>query len=302
MKRLLISILFLPILMLVSCTVSLDLFRMNEHNPEKEKITGTNRGRESQAVEGMSYIPGGLFEMGSTEKSNESPVHSVYLNPFYMDTHEVTVSQFREYCIATGSKMPVQPEWNKENHPVVNVTWGQANDYAKWVGKRLPTEAEWEFAARAAGNIREDTSDKTSQYRRNFGNVADETMKKVKFFYPVVEGYYDGYINSAPVGSFVPNGFGLYDMIGNVTEWCADWYEEKYFNTANQQNPKGADQGRYKVIRGSSWNRSGDYLRVTYRTWFDPTCQFDFLGFRCVMDVDSSFLNKELAHSDGQSK
>ncbi len=282
MKRFIIPLILFLLILLNSCN-TLNLNIKSEKNSEAstpEKPSGPPQ------IEGMAYIPGGWFEMGSRRASNERPVHRVFVKPFYLDIKEVTVFEFRQFCNATRRKMPKQPEWSSNNHPVVNVTWYQAKAYAKWAGKRLPTEAEWEFAARGGENSGLRYSYQESNfYGNHYGNVADESIRRLKGRFPSVEGYDDGYEYTAPVGSFISNTFGVFDMDGNVLEWCSDWYSKSYYKQSPAENPKGPAQGRYKVIRGGSWNRSGKYLRVTYRTFYHPKVQFNFVGFRCAKDA-----------------
>jgi len=180
--------------------------------------------------------------------------------------------------------MPEQPIWNQENHPVVNVNWKEANAYAEWVGKRLPTEAEWEYVASGGSEDYEFVYQNSQQYGKNYENIADESMRRVKYHFPVVSGYDDGYVYTSPAGLFAPNRFGIHDLNGNVLEWCSDWYDEKYINE-ELTNPMGPSDGRYKVIRGASWNRSGSYMRTSYRTFYSTTVRFEFLGFRCAKDA-----------------
>lgn len=240
------------------------------------------------AVKGMAYIPGGWFNIGSNLKADESPVHRVYVKGFYMDATEVTVAEYRRFCMATNRKMPKQPAWSGENLPVVNVTWLEATTYAQWAGKRLPSEAEWEYAARGASKDVTYSISQQTMYGRSFGNIADESIKRIKYSFPIKERYEDGYPYAAPVASFPANTFGLADMDGNVLEWCADWYDAKYYTNKVQLNPRGPEAGSYRIVRGASWNRSGEYLRATYRTFYTPSCTFEFLGFRCVMDENNS--------------
>ncbi len=249
-------------------------------------------------VENMIFIPGGWFYIGSHLEENEIPMQRIYVRGFYMDVHEVPVSQYMDFCFATGRKMPKQPKWSRPNHPVVNVSWKDANAYAKWAGKRLPYEAEWEYAARGNSQELRHRYVNTERYLKNFGNVADESIRRIKGRYPVVEHYDDFYPYTAPVGSFPANFRGIMDLDGNVLEWCADWYDAKYYKVINKLNPTGPDDGRYKVVRGGSWNRSGKYLRISYRTYYSPACEFDFLGFRCVKDFssaksDNAYLSKK---------
>ncbi len=256
---------------------------------KKEPPAATNPKAVSRVemyptVAGMALVPGGWFNMGSENADNEKPVHRVYIDDFYMDETEVTVAQFREFTKATRRKMPRQPSWNRGNHPVVNVTWKQAAAYARWAGKRLPTEAEWEYAARG-GQMNYDYVFQGSRgYGKNYENIADESMRRVKFHFPVVEGYDDGYVYTAPVASYPPNRFGLYDLNGNVLEWVADWYADRY-QAGEQRNPRGPQKGFYRSLRGASWNRSGKYMRASYRSFFNPGVRFEFIGFRCARDA-----------------
>lgn len=234
---------------------------------------------------GMVYIPSGTIQMGSTRKKNESPVHLVRIDSFYIDKNEVTVAEFSRFCRAYRRRMPKQPKWSDDDHPVVNISWPDANAYASWSGKRLPTEAEWEFAARYTSKSTQYIGDPKNLYGQSHGNIADESILEIKVRFPIKERYDDGYIYSAPVGSYPPNILGIYDLEGNVLEWCSDWFDENYYKNSENRNPTGPATGSYKIIRGASWNRSGEYLRATYRTWYPPACAFDFLGFRCAKDV-----------------
>ena len=273
--------LLLTLLFLSSCNIA-SYFVVKESDEDKVNEQDLIKSRYEE--DGMLYIPGGWFIMGSNKRKNEQPVRKVYIEGLYMDKTEVTVAQFREFVEATNRKMPDQPEWNEENHPVVNVTWDEAKAYAEWSGKRLPTEAEWEYVASGGSEDYEYVYENSQQYGKNYENIADESMKRVKYHFPVVSGYDDGYVYTSPVGLFAPNRFGIYDLNGNVLEWCSDWYDDKY--PADQlKNPSGPKEGRYKVIRGASWNRSGSYMRTSYRTFYSSHVRFDFLGFRCAKDA-----------------
>lgn len=258
------------------------------YNFPKRSITKEKPSSLPEIVDNMVLIHGGWFIMGSNLKSDEEPEHHVYISDFYLDQYEVTVAEFRRFCIATGHKMPIQPFWNKDDHPVVNVSWYDAKAYAKWAGKRLPTEAEWEYAARAGQTLLEYPLKQDRSYIRSYGNVADYALLEKDAQRIIMNGYDDGFPYTSPVGYFPPNLFGIYDMEGNVLEWCSDWYAADYYAKSEVQNPKGPATGTYKVIRGGSWNRSGDYLRPTFRTWYPPQCTFEFLGFRCAMDAEKA--------------
>jgi formylglycine-generating enzyme required for sulfatase activity len=232
----------------------------------------------------MVYIPGGYFKMGSKFKKDEKPIHRVYMDGFYMDKHEVTVAEFREFCRVAGRGMPKQPYWNDDRHPVVNVSWNDARIYAKWKGKRLPTEAEWEYAARGGAKGHYYAWGNINPFRKRGGNIADEALRSEKPFWRIWKSYYDGFPYTAPVGSFYSNYFGLYDMTGNVWEWCADWYSENYYKDSPEKNPKGPDKGSHRVLRGGSWNFSPRDILTTRRLHYRSDVTLDYIGFRCVKD------------------
>jgi sulfatase modifying factor 1 len=232
----------------------------------------------------MVYIPGGSFNMGSNMNKEEQPVHQVTVSGFYLDKYEVTVAQFREFCKATRRTMPPQPDWNADRYPVINVSWNDAAAYAKWKHKRLPTEAEWEYAARSAAKGYYYAWGNIDPAKKIGGNVADETLRSEKQFWVVWKAYHDGYVYTAPVGTYYSNTFGLYDMTGNVSEWCNDWYKEDYYKNNPEINPKGPDKGTHKVIRGGSWNLGPRDVRTTKRQHLRPEVTLDYVGFRCAQD------------------
>jgi serine/threonine protein kinase/formylglycine-generating enzyme required for sulfatase activity len=212
-------------------------------------------------------VQGGTFKMGSDIASDDQkPEHDVTLTSFSIDKYEVTVRQYRLFCESTGIKMPKEPKWGwKDNHPIVNVEWEDASAYAKWAGKRLPSEAEWEYAA-MGGN-----RSKNFKYsgNNNAGSVAT-------------------YISSTknqtqPVESNSPNELGIYNMSGNTWEWCNDFYDPGYYKKANPNNPKGPENGTFKVIRGGAWNSSTKEILVKNRAFNNGKYDSN-IGFRCVKD------------------
>ena len=247
---------------------------------------------------GMVLIPGGEFQMGSSDSeayADEKPVHTVYVDAFYIDKYEVTNAQYKAFVDAN-------PQWQKErlsrayhdgdylkpwsgnsypsgkgNHPVVYVSWYAAMAYAQWAGKRLPTEAEWEKAARG-GLVRQNYpwGNGIGSTRANFGRNVGKTT---------------------PIGSYVPNGYGLYDMAGNVSEWCLDAYDADFYARSPFWNPIAGDASASqivnefrrvktsRVLRGGSWYTGALYLHVAYRVWNTPTVAYGNVGFRCARDV-----------------
>ncbi len=227
---------------------------------------------------GIVLIPAGSFEMGDyfdEGEANERPVHRVQLDAFYMDVHEVTVGQFREFVQQSGYKYG--GNWDSvaryspgDDYPMVNVSWNEATAYAKWAGKRLPTEAEREYAARG-GLVGK---------RYSWGD--DESLAGDYANYDGTDGKDKWNLSTAPVGSFAANGYGLYDMAGNVWEWCQDWYDFYYYSNSPAKNPLGPGTDGYRVLRGSGWICNASYLRVAHRGFNDPDSRYGYGGFRCV--------------------
>jgi len=229
---------------------------------------------ESQSLKDdapMEFIPAGEFQMGSNEGYlHERPVHTVYLDAFYIDKFEVTNAQYKKFMEATGHSAPYywnDSTYNTPKHPVVGVTWNDAVSYAEWAGKRLPTEAEWEKAARGGlVGKRYPWGDDITSDNANYDGIGGK----------------DQWNYTSPVGSFAPNGYGLYDMAGNVWEWCADWYGNNYYASSPKSNPTGPSSGSYHVCRGGSWNSLDNDLRTANRSYDFPTGANLGLGFRCV--------------------
>lgn len=222
--------------------------------------------------EGMVLIPGGYFIMGS-DSAGESPKHRVWVDTFYLDKYEVTNREYMEFVKATGHPKPPfikDTALNKPNQPVVGVSYFDALCYAIWSGKRLPTEAEWEYAAR--GGLAE----------KNFPWGDESPFKKCNY---APEGNLegDGFKYTAPVGKFPPNNFGLYDMAGNVWEWCSDFYDTTYYRKSPERNPPGPDSGYTRVLRGGSWlSINPKHLRCSARLELKPFVQDRYYGFRCA--------------------
>ncbi|MBU8921179.1 MAG: formylglycine-generating enzyme family protein [Bacteroidales bacterium] len=224
----------------------------------------------------MVLIPSGEFIMGKdSERGYDfSPAHKVIVDPFFMDKHEVTNGEYLLFCESTGHNLP--EFWNTDlfrsgedysDYPVIGISWGSAKKYAEWAGKRLPTEAEWEYAARG-GLIDKDypngdewTKERARQDATGWKNLVE------------------------PVGKYEPNGYGLYDMGGNVWEWVSDRYSGDYYKISPSDNPAGPEDGSFRVIRSGSWH-SGPMCKKVYFRKGLPGNWCDFaVGFRCAKDI-----------------
>jgi len=270
--------------------------------PGKAKITQTGPPyiRQKDSMK-MVPIPAGTFMMGDetgdlngTESWLKIPQHEVYVDAFYMDEHEVTNEQYCKflnsisvkddgdswldssgngliyydwaYCYIEKNGSNFKPKAGYENHPVVSVYWNGANEYAKWVGGRLPTEAEWERAARGGVDGRKYPNGNTISH--------DDANYKGT-------GGRDKWASTSPVKSFAPNDYGLYDMAGNVYEWCSDIWDEDYYSKSPKNNPTGPSSGNRYVIRGGSWYDDSSRVRSGFRLIYDLNCNYG-IGFRVV--------------------
>ena len=253
--------------------------------------------------EGMVLIPAGDFQMGSEDaeaRPREQPIHTVYVDAFYMDKYEVTNLDYKKFVLAnpqwqksriprslhSGSYLKHWTDNNyptgKANHPVTYVSWYAAVAYSKWIGKRLPTEAEWEKAARGGkSGLKYPWGNTISSARANYGQ--DPRVGDTK-----------------AVGSYAANGYGLYDMSGNVWEWCLDAYDENFYFSSPRRNPLSdvntlgnanliiddyANVKSSRVMRGGTWTSTAQRLRVAHRGSYSPAGASTSSGFRCVKAV-----------------
>jgi len=248
----------------------------------------------------LVLVEKGSFTMGDTwgdGNDDQKPAHIVELTyDFLIGTYEVTFEQYDWFCEETGRKTPSDNSWGRGTRPVINVSWNDAIAYCNWlsekeklpkaydnngnlldkdgrvttdpskvVGYRLPTEAEWEYAARGGNKSKgykyagSDNVDDVAWYRDNSGSKTQE------------------------VGKRVPNELGIYDMSGNVWEWCSDLYGD--YPNPEQTNPYNSTAGSYRVIRGGSWGSDATYVRVANRSSNSPTGAFSDLGFRICRTV-----------------
>jgi formylglycine-generating enzyme required for sulfatase activity len=226
-------------------------------------------------------LPGGTFVMGDENGENdERPEHEVRVPPFAIDIYEATAAEY-DSCVARKACSPahyedgkclmwsaggiarvtVPPQYRLSTLPVVCVTWQQAREYCSFRNKRLPTEAEWEYAAAAGA---------ATAY--SWGNQRPDESRCARV----------SHRRPLKGGGFAPNGFGLYDMTGNVWEWTADRYQTDYYSENVSDNPQGPPVGRYRVIRGGGWYSEAKQLRLRNRQWFVPEYGEVSIGFRCV--------------------
>ena len=233
---------------------------------EQSSFTDPTTGME------MVWVPGGCFQMGSNSgDSDEKPIHKVRVDGFWIGKYEVTQGQWQKVMGNNPSRFK-----KGNNYPVENVSWNDCQEFIKKLNRRsdksfrLPTEAEWEYAARSGGKIEEYAGSNYCSGVAWFG----ELWKT----------------GSHAVGCKAANGLGLYDMSGNVWEWCADWYDKKYYSDSPLNNPKGPSSGSTRVVRGGCWaNRYKKTLRTYTRDNYKPSRQrslwnrFGYgLGFRLV--------------------
>lgn len=251
----------------------------------------------------MVLIPAGEFLMGTTDDqltklldktiphewySDQLPQHKVYLDAYYMYKTEVTAEQYRNFCRATQRKMPYRGNMDRwhANDPILRISWYEAKAYSDWYGVSLPTEAQWEKAARGG-------DDRIFPWGNDWpppaksGNFGDESFKNndpgLEVWTGSIKNYNDSFKELSPVSSFTANPFGIYDIAGNVPEWCSDWYSKDYYNKTTENNPTGPLIGKTKVCRGSSFVSSNKInLSCSYRYGkANPTEKS--CGFRCVI-------------------
>jgi formylglycine-generating enzyme required for sulfatase activity len=236
----------------------------------------------------LTLIPAGTFRMGLTDEDadiGQKPQHVVRIGAFYLGITEVTRGQFRRFVHETGYKTEAEKDgkggsgWNEakrdfeqdpkysrlnpgfeqtDDHPVVNVSWNDAVAFCEWLTRvegqtyRLPTEAEWEYACRA-GTATKYFSGDDAESLATVANVADATAKTKYPDWTWAIAARDGFVYTAPVAQFRPNAFGLYDMHGNVWEWCRDGYDEEYYKRSPAQDPSGPSRAALRVFRGGGW-------------------------------------------------
>jgi sulfatase modifying factor 1 len=256
----------------------------------------------------LTLIPAGSFMMGavpgdSEADDDEKPQHRVEITKaFYMGVYEVTQAEW-EVIMPIGGGGGNYWYGEGPRYPVYNVSWDDAVAFCmllsakEGVTYRLPTEAEWEYAARGGieGKIYVWGDEKTPLVNGvKYANVSDEqNYKKYEYNkgyfdrYGYFEDYDDGYADTSPVGSYAPNSFGLYDMAGNVCEWCQDWYDDDYYSGSPSRDPVGPASGSVgRVVRNGSYNLEPGYLRTSDRGGVWQNDSNSYIGFRVVREVE----------------
>lgn len=240
----------------------------------------------------MVFVEGGKFMMGSEDGfDDERPVHEVTVESFFIGKYEVTVEQYRTFVNSSENKskgrnairMPREPFWGwHDDHPISNVTWTDAQAYCEWLSKktgkkyRLPKETEWEYAARG-GN-------KSKGYIHAGSNKPEEVAWYDEKIIDEQNEIYTGDEGTQPVGQLKPNELGIYDMSGNVWEWCQDKYKYYEGNT-NKAPVRGVSGNELRVLRGGSWYYDVKYARVTARDGPEITYTNKNYGFRVARSV-----------------
>lgn len=298
------------------------------HKQQHIKSSNTNNSTDGMTkLSGGSFLMGTDTEEGFPE-DGEGPVREVQVDSFWIDEITVTNTEFARFIRATGYKTDAEqygwsfvfknflpdrfkkkdlpspddtPWWkgiegaywkqpegpkssisNRMDHPVVHVSWNDAMAFCEWTGKRLPTEAEWEYAARGG----------LEQKKFPWGNkITPEGEHRCNIWqgdFPDRNTKNDGYAATAPVDSFKPNNYGLYNISGNVWEWTQDWFSPSYPLLRISDNPQGPGMGEAKVIRGGSYLCHKSYCnryRVAARSGNTPDSSTGNMGFRCVRDA-----------------
>jgi formylglycine-generating enzyme required for sulfatase activity len=240
-------------------------------------------GAQINPKNGLSYvfIAPGEFWMGATPGDTEAyppekPRHRVRITKgFWLSATLVTVAAYKRFVGERPDfKLPdapgFNPNWSKEDHPIVRVTWDEAKAYCEWAGGSLPTEAQWEYAARGGKDgLKYPWGDETAPENANYSGSQ--------------------WKGTSPVRSYSANAWGLYDMAGNVLEWASDWYDKDYYaslpSDKPMDDPRGPQSGTMRVLRGGSFSHDTRFLRAAYRNRNEPDYRYNNIGFRCVREV-----------------
>jgi formylglycine-generating enzyme required for sulfatase activity len=276
MKKKKSEFIFLFILIVTPCLVIIGYCNENKTAPHNQTVVSSENQQDmiQELIKGLVYVEGGCFQMGcgdwSTDcRNNERPVHEVCVNSFWIGKHEITQAQWEAFMDNNPSVFKLG-----KNHPVENITWIEIQEFIKRINKkvdkdfRLPTEAEWEFAVR----------DRGKNIRYPWGNILGKNNANCRTC-----GSRWDFKSTSPVGSFKPNNLGIFDMSGNVYEWCQDYYSADYYKISPKLNPLGPLTSHAHSTRGASWRSRVTHIRTTNRAGSQPTAHLDHLGFRIVL-------------------
>jgi formylglycine-generating enzyme required for sulfatase activity len=231
----------------------------------------------TEPTTGMEFvsIPGGSFIMGDNQDKMSSPEHEVTIKPFQLSRYEVTFKQYEAFVTVTNRSVPNDEAWGRDNRPVINVTWYDAVAFTEWLSKktgknfRLPSEAEWEYAARGGVTTKHPWGDEIGRNNANCDGCGSQWDNQ----------------STAPVGSFAPNGYGLYDMIGNVYEWCLDTHRNDYHGAPKDGSAWISPQNRrLSIYRGASWRQPVWEMAITQRCTNQSDSGDHQTGFRVVLE------------------
>jgi formylglycine-generating enzyme required for sulfatase activity len=262
---------------LFDCCAGHSLYARDPHTVNSGSATSSFPELFATIEQDMVTIQGGKFIMGDAvakEPSVAKPVHIVSVNSFKMSRYEVTFAQYDAYAATVGKQLPDDHSWGRGHRPVVEIGWYDAKAFIEWLNQqtgrqyRLPSEAEWEYAARAKS---------TTDYP--WGTTFDPSQANGRG----TSGL-DVWPYTAPVGSFPPNAWGLFDMIGNVMEWTADCWNANYVNAPTDGSAWLQGSCRKRVFRGGAWALDPEYLKVSFRMFVDASFHNQTLGFRLAED------------------
>ncbi|WP_020536296.1 formylglycine-generating enzyme family protein [Lewinella cohaerens] len=275
------------------------------------------------SVPGGTFRMGDNFGDGSLD---EKPAHMVTISAFEIGEYELTFAEYDHFCSATGRQLPRDERWGRDQMPVINVSWYDAVAYCNWLseqqgyskvyrveieeafdgsdmkvfysdweanGYRLPSEAEWEYAA-SWSNASEKTTRRTIRASERYaGTSSEHLLDEFANFCDAKCGFRwkttprnDGYAHTAPIGQFSPNELGVYDMSGNVWEWCWDFYDGEYYKDSPKEDPRGSDIGGYRIVRGGSWRNLQPEVRCASRQEKSPGKGNFTTGFRLARTVN----------------
>jgi iron(II)-dependent oxidoreductase len=243
----------------------------DQEERRKEVLPGANKRL-------MIHVSSGPFTMGGRDEDsprNERPAHTVFLSDYYISRYPITNQEYREFVQCTGHRIPIH--WQRGTfpagtgkHPIANVSWQDADAFARWRGARLPSESEWEKAARGTDERPYPWGSRFTEGERCNANNQVGTTTPVNEF-PDGRSFYE-----------------LWDMAGNVYEWCQDFYDDEYYKSSPATNPKGPDGGQERVVRGGCYIESRAALRTTHREGVGEVTTRDTIGFRIAMDAEQT--------------